>query len=155
MARKKYTYVKSYRRRLPGRKRKTVLIRSYRFETYPTSTLKTLQTKQVDISKTGLRRHLTYTKKKFKRLKGKTVVDIKLKVKDSKGKINKDLVGIKGLVLSRRRANWQSDIGDYIHSQLSEYNLYFASYLSLKVAKRLKQKKARSVEVKLTFRKLK
>ena len=142
----------SYLRKIKGRKRR---IRITYFRRKPV--LKPIAeyiTPQTEISKTGLRKHLKGRKRVFKRLKGKSKVDIHLKVVDSKGRINKDLKGLKGLVLPRRRADWQKTIGDYIHTQLLEYNIYFGRYFTPKVIKQLKIKKARSVKVSLKFSKI-
>lgn len=140
----------SYLRRVPNRKRR-IRVTYYK---YPQKALRQYNTQEQDISKTGLRKYLAQRKKVFKRLKGKRQVNVKLKVVDSSGKINKDLKGIKGLILPRQRKYWQKAIGEYIHNQLMEYNLYIGNYFSPKVARKIRVSKARSVKVSLEFKKI-
>ncbi len=114
---------------------------------------KSYSTKEINIQKIGLRKYLG-KRKGYKRIKGKTAVDIKMTVYDQKGKKIREIKGRRSMGLSRMRRNWQKEIGSYVHGQLKEYSLYIGNYFTPKQARKFRYYKARKVTVALKFKKI-
>lgn len=152
--RKKQFKVRSHRRYLTPRK--YIIVKSYVKKKKPRVVYhkpeefkKRYVTGEKDIAQIGFRRYYGYYKKGIERIKGKTQVNVSMKVWDWKGRRNRDIVGVEGLGLPKHRRNWRNAIGDYIHSQLAEYNLYIAHYKTDFRKRRFK--KSRKVLISLEF----